>query len=389
MQRRGERAVCPRNGRRLKVVFLIRSLTIGGAERQLVTLAKSLDQSQFEIVVICLYGGGQFEQELIDAGVPVVSLQKASRWEIVGFLIRLVKTLRGLRPEILHSYLTTQNVLAASIKAVLPGTRIVWGVRASNMDAGRAAWLDRYSFRFEVLLSRFADLVVFNSRAGKAYHLAAGFTAARTTVIPNGVDTRRFARDPASGARLRTFWKIPEQSLLIGIVGRIDPMKDHRTFLHAAARFTRTRPDARFVCVGDGPARYYKCLRRVAEQSGIHDKVIWAGFVDDMPAVYNALDICTSTSAYGEGTPNCVVEAMACGLPCVVTDVGDSRSIVGELGLVVLPNDPESLTSGWVSMAQRIHLQPDLHEAIRNRIEANFSVEALVQNTTNAFLSLT
>ena len=388
MSSSADESKCARGGRRLRVVFLMRSLLIGGAERQLVTLAKALDQSQFDVVVMCLYGGGQFEQELIDAGVPVISLQKSGRWEILGFIARLVRALRKLKPDILHSYLTTQNVLSASIKAALPTTHIVWGVRASNMDANRTGWLDRHSFQLEVLLSRFADLVVFNSVAGRDYHLAAGFAAARTTVIPNGVDTARFAPDPKAGAALRASWRMPAGSLVIGIVGRLDPMKDHSTFLRAAARFASVRPDARFVCIGDGSRRYFEHLRSLADQCGIHEKVLWTGFLKDMPDAYNALDLCTSSSAYGEGMPNCVAEAMACGVPCVVTDVGDSRLVVDELGMVVPPNSPESLADGWVAMARRIVQRPKLHEAIRDRIESSFSVETLVQGTSNALLSL-
>jgi glycosyltransferase involved in cell wall biosynthesis len=374
----------PKAGERLKLVLLIRSLAAGGAERQLVSLAKALDKKVFDITVVCLYGGGPFEEDLRSAGVPVISLGKKGRWELFGFLKRLIAALRKLQPDILHSYMSGQNVLAVLLKPVLPGTRIVWGVRASNVRL--RDWLDKLSFRLEVMLSRFADLIVFNSAAGRDYHLSAGFAASRTDVIPNGVDPRFFACEPKSRSILRAAWKIPEDSFVIGIVGRLNPMKDHWTFLRAAVIFAGRRPDARFVCIGNGPAKYLQDLRSFTDQPALTDKVVWHPFLDDMPAAYKALDICCSSSAYGEGTPNCVIEAMACGVPCVVTDVGDSRIIVNDLGIVVPPKNPEALADAWATMARQITDKPYLHVLVQESVASRFSVSSLATKTTHALL---
>jgi glycosyltransferase involved in cell wall biosynthesis len=374
----------PKAGERLKLVLLIRSLAAGGAERQLVSLAKALDKKVFDITVVCLYGGGPFEEDLRSAGVPVISLGKKGRWELFGFLKRLIAALRKLQPDILHSYMSGQNVLAVLLKPVLPGTRIVWGVRASNVRL--RDWLDKLSFRLEVMLSRFADLIVFNSAAGRDYHLSAGFAASRTEVIPNGVDPRFFACEPKSRSILRAEWKIPEDSFVIGIVGRLNPMKDHWTFLRAAVIFAGRRPDARFVCIGNGTAKYLHDLRSFTDQPALTDKVVWHPFLDDMPAAYKALDICCSSSAYGEGTPNCVIEAMACGVPCVVTDVGDSRLIVNDLGIVVPPKNPEALADAWATMARQITDKPYLRVLVQESVASRFSVSSLATKTTHALL---
>jgi glycosyltransferase involved in cell wall biosynthesis len=376
----------PEAGGRLKLVLLIRSLTVGGAERQLVSLAKALDKKLFDITVVCLYGGGAFEDDLRTAGVPVISLGKKGRWEIFGFLKRLIAELRNLQPDILHSYMTFQNILAVLLKPALPATRIVWGVRASNVHL--RAWLDRLSFRVEVMLSRFADLIVFNSAAGRDYHLSAGFAASRTEVIPNGVDPRFFAFEPESRSILRAAWKIPDDSFVIGLVGRLNPMKDHWTFLRAAAILAGRRPDARFVCIGNGPEKYLHDLRSFANQLALADKVVWQPFLDDMPAAYKALDICCSSSAYGEGTPNCVIEAMACGVPCVVTDVGDSRLIVKDIGLVVPPKNPEALADAWATMARQITDRPYLRGLVQESVASRFSVSSLATKTAHALYAL-
>jgi glycosyltransferase involved in cell wall biosynthesis len=256
------------------------------------------------------------------------------------------------------------------------------------MDKRQYDWLAKSTSWLESRVSRFADLIIFNSNAGRKYHLASGFDESRVAVIPNGVDTRRFAVDKASGARLRASWRVPEASLLIGIVGRLDPMKDHQTFLGAAAILANSRTDARFVCIGAGPKRYASGLKTLAGELGLGDKVIWPGLIlHDIPAAYNALDICCSSS-YGEGTSNAVAEAMACGVPCVVTDVGDSELIVGETGILVPPKNPEALSAGWVAMAERLSENPQLARVVRERIESRLSLAALVRKTSGILLDL-
>jgi len=176
---------------------------------------------------------------------------------------------------------------------------------------------------------------------------------------------------------------------LIGIVARLDPMKDHHTFLRAAAILANSRADARFVCIGAGPERYTSDLKTLAGEFGLGDKVIWPGLIlHDMPAAYNALDICCSSSSYGEGTSNAIAEAMACGVPCVVTDVGDSELIVGETGILVPPQNPEALSAGWVAMAERLSGDPELPYAVRERIESRFSLAALVRKTSETLLDI-
>jgi len=160
------------------------------------------------------------------------------------------------------------------------------------------------------------------------------------------------------------------------------------TFLRAASRLTAVRPHARFVCVGSGSSDYVSGLRDLAAELGLENKVIWPGeLIEDLPDAYNAMDIyCSSSNA--EGTSNVILEAMASGVPCVVTDVGDSRAIVGDTGVVVRPRDPQALAEGLERMARRLAQEPQLRVAARQRIVSLFSVESLAQNTAKAFLQL-
>jgi glycosyltransferase involved in cell wall biosynthesis len=274
-------------------------------------------------------------------------------------------------------------------KLALPASAsVVWGVRASYVDKRQYDWLIKSTSWLESRVSRFADMIIFNSNAGRDYYLAAGFSGARTSVITNGVDTKRFAIDKVSGSRLRAAWRVPKESLLIGIVGRLDPMKDHRTFLRAAAIFARSRADARFACIGAGPEPYSSDLKALAGELGLGDRVIWPGLIlHDMPAAYNALDICCSSS-YGEGTSNAIAEAMACGVPCVVTDVGDSKLMIGDSGILVPPKNPVALSAGWVAMAKRANENPLLPYVLREGVELRLSLPALVRKTSDTLLGL-
>ena len=362
----------------LKILFLIRSLSIGGAERQLVILAKGLHQQGHEVSVAIFYAGGPLEKELHETGIPVFALHKSGRWNVLPFFMRLVRVVWKLKPRVIYGFLGTPNILSAFLKPIFPKIRMVWGVRASNMDLDRYDWLARAGYRLECWLSRFADLIICNSRAGLEYAAAHGFPRGKMTVIPNGIDTERFKPDAAARTRVREEWGIAENEILIGLVARLDPMKDHPTFLRAAAMLARERPDVRFVCVGDGPESYRAELHRLTIELGLDGKLILAGARRDMPAVFNALDI-ASSSSYGEGFSNAIAEAMACGVPCVVTDVGDSALIVGETGGVVPPSRPDALCEGFRLMRGR--LGPDLRDAVRASIVNRFTSDVLITDT--------
>jgi glycosyltransferase involved in cell wall biosynthesis len=173
---------------------------------------------------------------------------------------------------------------------------------------------------------------------------------------------------------------------VIGMVGRLDPMKDHSNFLRAAALLSRDRIDLRFVCVGGGPRDYSDRLERLGIELGLEKRLIWEGTRSDISEVYNAFDLATSSSS-GEGFPNVVAEAMACGIPCVVTDVGDSAAIVGMLGIVVPPADPERLARAW-DMALR-QIEPTTALQTRQRIIDEFSLVSLVSRSEQVLQQLT
>ena len=332
------------------------------------------------------YAGGALEKELERHGLTVFDLRKSGRWDMLPFFMRLSRYISALQPDVVYSFLTVPNLLAVFFKFVAPAAKIVWGVRGSGKDFSCYDWLIRWSYRLECLFSRFADLIIANSQAG--YHNAVknGFPARRMVVIHNGIDTERFKPDMPARRRLRTEWGMRQNAVLIGVIARLDPMKDHRTFLSAAAMLARERPDVYFVCAGAGLTPYKNKLHQLADESGLNGRLFWLGVRRDIPAVCSALDILVSSSSFGEGFSNVIGEAMACGVPCVVTDVGDSALIVKGSGCVVPPARPDALYQGLCAMLE--NLKPELRNKARHSIMNRFTDEVMAGKTINALMHI-
>jgi glycosyltransferase involved in cell wall biosynthesis len=372
---------------RFNVVFLIRSLDRGGAETQLVALARGLAARMHEVTVIVLYPGGALEAELESSNVTIIRLGKTSRWSIAPALWGLARHLRSLHPDVIHGYLPTSNALAALMNVFVPGARIVFGVRASDVHLSRYDRFTRAQYLAESLLMPWADLVISNSTAELLRVRRRSRRLRGLVHIPNGIDTDRFRPDPAGRSRLRREWQVASDETLIGLVARLDPMKDHTTFLEAARIVVEARRGTRFVCVGGAPDRAYEArLRQHASALGLDGTVIWAGQRADMPAVYSALDLFTLTSAFGEGFPNVIGEAMACGVPCVVTDAGDAAEIVADADLVVPRGDAPALAAAWGRLLSRA--SPLTASAVRQRIVDEYSLDRLILTTEAQLQSL-
>lgn len=365
------------------ILLLARSLNIGGAERQMVQMAIGLTDRGYDVVVGLFYRGGPLEQELTTRGIRIVDLGKRHRWDILGFMVRLVKALRAIQPRVVYSFLGTANTVAAVARPFTPRFRLLWSIRASNMELSKYSWASRLGYRIECLLSRQPDLIISNSHAGRAYAVEQGFPRERILVVPNGIDTRRFRPDPALSHEMRARWCLDEHTPAIGLLARVDPMKDHATFLRAAALVAAVRPDVRFLCIGEGPAEYAGQLRRLACSLGVDNAVMWTGAEPDPVRALNGLDVSCSSSSEGEGFSNAVAEAMACGRPCVVTDVGDSALVVGDTGWVVPAKDPGALSAALIRALDS--LGSDIGERARRRIIDNFSVDRLVERTIACF----
>lgn len=361
----------------MSVFLLIRSLEVGGAERQLVHLACELHRRGHNVRVATFYRRGKLIPELNERGIEIVDLAKAGRWDIAAFLWRTARAIREFRPDVIYSFLGGANIVAAAVRLFVPACKLVWSIRSSNMDLRRYDWLHRASYAIETWLSRTPELIIANSHAGRDFAVANGFPPGRIAVIANGIDTDRFRPDPSAREEERRRLNLGDGEIVIGVLARLDPMKGHATLLKAAAAIGHTDPRLRFVFFGEGPEEAR--LRMLAEQTQPDARVQFAGTTETPEAALNALDICCSPSLFGEGFSNSIAEAMACGLPCVVTDVGDSAAIVQDLGNVVLPDDSPALANAIFDLAGRLDMID--RETVRARIVNNFSIAAMADKT--------
>jgi len=360
----------------MRVALLTRSLTRGGVQVQVVNLARGLTKFGCHTTVVSFYGG-QLEEELRSAGIPVHLLGKAGRFDNLKPLLHLRRFAVQEHIDVLYSFLPMENLLGL-MAARLSGRPIVWGMRCASVNTGQFGMASRVLYGLQFALLSAPDALVSNSL--RALQERGLDVSSRNHVVPNGIDTERFTIQKDLRNVFRRRHELPENCPVIGTVARLDPLKDHVTFLRAAREIVNKLPDARFVVAGDGVPAYRSELQAYAKDLGLGSRVLWLGEVRNPADVYNGMDLLVSSSR-GEGFSNAIAEAMSCGVPIVATDVGDSARIVSELGLVVPPQSPQAIAAAAVLLLDRDTV--DLRKLRRDRILREFSQEAMVTRTAS------
>ncbi|MBN1428635.1 MAG: glycosyltransferase [Anaerolineae bacterium] len=368
-----------------KITHLITDLDTGGAEMMLARLVTHMDSKQFTNTVISLTDLGTLGEQIAALGVPVFALGMRPGVPDPRGLARLANLLRREKPDILQTWLYHADLLGTIASRLTHVPVLYWNIRCSDMDMRRYSKLSLLVLRILARLSRWPNGVIVNSLAGKQLHESLGYRPRRWEIIPNGFDLERFHPDPATRQSVREELSIPLNMLLIGLAARYDPMKDHRTFLAAAGQISRERHDVHFILAGRGVEQ----LSGVVDDLGLDEHVHLLGERADIPRILAALDIFSLSSAFGEGFPNVIGEAMACGVPCVVTDVGDAASIVGDAGRVVPPGDPIRLADAWRQLlAMPEPERQALGQSARRRVEALFSIQSVARRYESLYRAI-
>ena len=362
-----------------KILFVIRSLGRGGAERQLVNLALGLKGRGVSVHVAVLYGGGSLGPELLDAEVDVHDLKKSSRYDLFGCYHRLCALVKELKPGFVHGYLPESNLLVALASRRSKPAKTVWGIRCAGISGQRISLPGRLLYWSETRLGKRADVIIANSQAGVREMVAKGLPESKLFAIPNGIDIDKFGIDSQGGARLRESLGISGGAPLFGIVGRHDQFKNHQLAIRALAQLND--PEAKLLCVGRSVGVLTENLKALSRMEGVETQVIWMEETPEMAAVYNALNVLVSVSVT-EGFSNVVAEATSCGIGSVVTDVGDSAEIVGDLGEVVRDFIPEQVTAAMGRILKRSSEGGETYrQALRQSIVDRFTMEKLVDRT--------
>jgi glycosyltransferase involved in cell wall biosynthesis len=366
--------------RPLKVLYVISDLSIGGAEMALYKLLEVTDRERFEPIVISLIDQGSLREPIEALGIAVYSTRmKAGRPSPLG-LWRLIKLIRRIKPDLIlgwmyHSCLAAQ--LAKTFSA--PRVPVVWSIHYSISSLATEKSLTAAVIRICGLLSRLPAKIVHVSRAGQTQHEPLGYHNENSCVIPNGIDVQEFVPSPEARRSVRAELGIPQDSLLIGVIGRYHPVKDHANFLKAAGLISEAHPETHFVLIGRGVDNANEALSKLIHQLGLAERTHLLGERRDTSRLAAALDIFSLSSSYGESCPNVIGEAMACGVPCVVTDIGDAVWILGETGQVIPPRDAHALAAAWKDM---IELGSENRRALgllaRSRVADHFPIQAVM-----------
>jgi glycosyltransferase involved in cell wall biosynthesis len=373
----------------INVVHLITSLDTGGAEIMLARLVENMDRKKFFLTVICLTRQGKVGERIVAAGIPVIFLDMPRGRPSVRGLFRLWKHLREIRPNILQTWLYHSDLIGLLTGRLASIRNIVWNIRCSVTD-------ERYHKGFNglivKLLARFSGwpkAVIVNSRAGQEIHEMQGYRPRRWVYLPNGVQTNLFSPDVAARKEMRASLSLGSQDFVVGLAGRYDPLKNHKLFIEAALVFSAANHNAKFVLVGFNVDQNNAVLTQQIAESGLEDKFLLLGERIDMPEITRIFDVATCSSL-GEGFPTVIAEAMASGVPCVSTNVGEAATIVGDYGHIVPVKNAAELASGWQKVSTLGDEEYDaLSTKCRSRIVSNYSLDTVTRQYERLYAEIT
>lgn len=362
----------------MKLAYVISGLSTGGAEVMLYKLLSAWDRRADQLEVISLTDLGALGPRIAQLGIPVRALGMRKGTGTFTGLVRLAKWLRSSSPQVVQTWMYHADLIGG-LAASLGGCRtVVWGIRNGVLEACRNKRSTIWTAKVCAHLSgRIPRKIVCCSEEARRFHESIQYCAEKMTVIPNGFDLASFKPDASARDSFRNELGAPGGAILIGLVARFDPHKDHQTFIEAARRIAESRPETLFVLCGENITRENSALAGWIGDTQLKGRFRLLGRRDDIPGIMAALDVLVSSSC-GEAFPNVVGEAMACGVPCVVTDVGDSAMIVGDTGLVVPAKNPAALAEACLKLIDAgKERREQLGNAARRRVKDEFDLNVI------------
>jgi glycosyltransferase involved in cell wall biosynthesis len=372
----------------VRVVHIISGLELGGAETMLYQLLAGTDRARFQTDVVSMTTRGPVGERIEALGIPVHALGMKRGLPTPWHLLPLIRRLRQAKPDVVQTWMYHADLLGGVAGRLAGRLPIVWGIHHTRLERESTPVGTLWTARVNARLSRWLPRrIVCCSEATRRVHVQMGYATEKMVVIPNGIDLERFGPNPEARLSVRAELGLAPDALLIGMVARFHPLKDHLNFVRAAQRLAEVS-DARFLLCGDGILPENAELSGWIEQARLGRRFHLLGRREDMPRLFSSLDVST-LSSLSEAFPLVVGEAMASGVPCAVTDVGDSAEIVGTTGVVVAPRDSQALAEAWNKL---IEAGPEgrarLGELARKRIAERYSLPATVARYQDLYLSL-
>jgi glycosyltransferase involved in cell wall biosynthesis len=362
-----------------RILHIITGLGTGGAEMMLYKLLSGMNLKHSKPAVISLIPGGSLQASIEALGVPVHSLGMRRGIPSPTALWRLMLLVRHLRPLLVQGWMYHGNLVAQIAKSFLPRpVPILWNIRHSVYNLAYEKLLTQWLIRLGAKLSNRPEKIIYNSKVSAAQHKALGYASQNKVVISNGFDTGLFAPSEEIRLQVRRELGLFPSARVIGLIGRYHAQKNHPNFIRAAAHLSNSHADVHFLMAGRNVDVNNKELMDLIHDVKLIHKFHLLGERKDINTLMAGLDIASSSSSFGEGFPNVIGEAMACEVPCVVTDVGDSPLVVGETGIVVPPKNPLALANAWKELLDMgIEQRKNLGKLARERIISNYSLKSI------------
>lgn len=364
----------------MRILHVITGLGNGGAEG---TLFRVTGDAENEHHVISLTTRGAYGDRMATAGTAVHTLEMSRGKVTLRGVLSLRRKLRRINPDVVQTWMYHADLLGGAVARTAGKKAVVWGLRASTLNRECTPVTTRIAARLCASLSRsIPRRIVSCSQVAAKQHIDLGYAAERLVIVPNGYDLNALAPDRAARERVRGELGVEDGVVLLGMVARWDAQKDHATLLAALARVAASGSERwRLLLAGPDMTVANAALGHMVDANGLRAKVLFAGQRDDVPALMNALDVHVLSSAFGEAFPNVVAEAMACGTPCVATDVGDAGLIIGNTGWIVPHSHPAAL-AGAIAAALAEMTEPERWAArkvaCRERVVKNYGLEQMI-----------
>lgn len=375
----------------IRVLHIITGLSTGGAENMLLKIISNRDRENFSPYVISLTNKGEIGRKIESQGVPVFNLDMSLSISIFLKLYRLIKLVRWIRPNVVQTWMYHADLLGGLVAKLFgrDSIKLVWGVRQGNLSPD----LNKRSTLTVVRICGFLscwlpDRIVCCSRNAFAEHTKVGYGSSKLVIIPNGFDLNRFRPNPQARVGLCKELGLIDDVFLVAFVGRDDPQKNIEGFLRVAAIVKDRIQNVAFVMVGSGMNPSHPRLTKLIADYELGKHVYLLDKREDLPDLMAAFDILVSTS-FGEAFPNVIGEAMACGTPCVVTNVGESKEIVGNTGKAVESGDMKQLAEKVVDfMNLPGPVRAGMGMDARHRVRQNYRLERVVKMYDELYASL-